>query len=177
MELLKIILLARWAGQMIMRYAREAPLLSLPDDFKRLSAMKPTIALLDKFSAQPLVKEDRLQTLEAQIQDFQAVVDAGTRLSAKEETEARRHVRIVGSGIWHDILLDGVGVGPGDWQTRCGWRFASHDVERSGPLPAASSEEVCGRCFPVYKAYSRRSEKAAPSVVEEDSEGLSSSES
>ena len=101
---------------MVLRFAGEAPSLSLSDDYKSLTTLKPTNALLDRFSAQPLAN-DKVSSLEIQIQGLQAVVaklSENIPLDAGQKAVAFRYVCCEVTGVWQEIRLDGIGIDPCD---------------------------------------------------------------
>ena len=84
-----------------------------------------------------------------------AMLSENIPLDAGQKTVAVRYVRNEVTGVRQEFLLDGMGTGPCDWQTRCGWRY------RSCRLPARSAMDVCRRCQTAEKATFREREAAA----------------
>ena len=75
-DVIKIMVMARWAGETILRYVKEAPLDSLPDEVLALEGKRNLVHLINKFADGAESLSGRMEGLEAQLQKIIAEKEA-----------------------------------------------------------------------------------------------------
>ena len=151
--MIKIMVLARWAGETVLRYVKDAPLENLPAEVLALEGKRDLVRLISKFADGAEALSGRMEGLEAQLQKVIAEKEA---LVAKYEQRSSEHdaLPFVTNGSQnakgfkvHQVLLDGMTIPPQMWRTKCGFRFAFCGFTRHASLtefPCASRCKLCG---------------------------------
>ena len=153
MELLLLQLLARWAGPTILRYAQEAPLLSITDVVgNSVQRHLPT--------RNPVTTASSLEELRAALAALQSRVDVVSSAGAahlQQLTELRgimqswsgRGECIINgqSQRYHRPLVFDRHVAPASWKSWCGWAFGFSSFTVSQASPRCRSL-LCRTCFP-----------------------------
>ena len=158
-EVSKIMILARWAGDTVLRYIREAPLENLPAE---VAALEEKRNLLDLLST--LRRE--IQSLSSQLGNQQRELG-----SLREETANQLSLEVarVSADLQskfgpastkpyiarcahkrfkvHRAVVDGCETPPSNWKTQCGLRFGFWSFTRHASLDNFPKDILCGRCF------------------------------
>ena len=151
-ELIKIMVLARWAGDTILRYVREAPLSNLADEVLALEGKRDVVKLISKFADGAEALSGRIDELESQLTRV-AAERAATVAKLERVKASSRRDKFVANGApsaknfrVHLILLDGMDVPPQMWRTKCGFRFAFGAFTRHSCLDGFAEESRCKSC-------------------------------
>jgi hypothetical protein len=155
-EVAKIMIMARWAGESVLRYVREAPLETLPKEVIALEEQRNLVTTLralrkevhelsTKVVDTEAAGEVKVKNLEARIASVSA--DMVQRVVAEPDRiiiarVARRYKYKVHTAFGNDFQAP-----PADWKTKCGrsfglWNFTRH--ERIDEFPA---DARCRFCF------------------------------
>ena len=124
-------ILDRWAGEPVLRYARDAPLDAIPDEVKALEDKKTALLALTRLQATVQAVDDKVEGRQAEL--AQLVKEACARFGP---TVAKPFVTKGGRRSFklHEAAVDGVEVLPALWRTKCGIRFANWSfTRRSSP--------------------------------------------
>ena len=140
----KIMVLARWAGESVLRYVREAPLDSLPAEVRALEERSSLLEALAGLQAAVKGIESKVDrhkgATEGMIKDLLAKVGPAPSLPFIANGN-RKRFKV------HVAAVYGPRVLPLHWKTRCRvrfglWTFTRH--ERAEVFPA---DVRCARCF------------------------------
>ena len=155
-EVAKIMIMARWAGESVLRYVQEAPLETLPKEVIALEEQRNLVTTLralrkevhelsTKVVDTEAAGEVKVKNLEARIASVSA--DMVQRVVAEPDRiiiarVARRYKYKVHTAFGNDFQAP-----PADWKTKCGrsfglWNFTRH--ERIDEFPA---DARCRFCF------------------------------
>ena len=159
MEIIKIMMLARWSSPVITHYARLAPLKNLADDFKRRIVDRDA---LGKGASKATTKR-RLAREEVDIARVSALLSKQVT-TMKEELESLRqaladmkeqhrppaYAKNLKTKVIHRILTtyDVAGL---DAKTICNWKY----LKFAGELvrgPPTTKAETCDTCMSALKA-------------------------
>jgi hypothetical protein len=151
-EVIKIMVLARWAGDSVLRYIREAPLTHLSEEVKELESKRSLLALFNKLADGAENLTGKVQDLEAQLVRLLKERKAASALAstvnvvptdrpyvtngAKQSAKLKVH-RVGVEGVEHPLP---------SWRTTCGFRFAYCEGERHRSLESFSQSQLCRRC-------------------------------
>ena len=148
----KIMVLARWTGETVLRYIREAPLAHLADEVNALEGKRNLLALSDKLADGAEKLTGKVQDLEDQLR-LQRERRQATSLAASAEDPDRSGRPYVTNGAKkatklkvHRVLISGHGTPLTSWRTVCGFRFAFSKGERSNSYKKFESSPRCKRC-------------------------------
>ena len=156
-----IMLLGRWASEVVRRYIAEAPLKAATMTLKRKMAESAN------FGLQALIAEQRAERVQASMastaswKSLVADLDRITCRAAElermpvvsppaENTSSSFPQYVVNyhTRCWHNVPPTAVCSHPAGWATLCGWRYGSSVVVRASALPEQLSPQVqCDRCF------------------------------
>ena len=172
MELLLLQLLARWAGPTILRYAQEAPLLSLTSVVGKTVQQHSSSRELGTTDDSLEKMRTALTTLQSRVDDV-SVAGADhlrqlTELKASLQSSCCSDEYIINeqTSKYHRPLVYDRHITPGLWKTWCGWPFAFSRF-RSSSTPPGNSTLFCGTCFPTAEPID--SEGSDSSCVSESS--------
>ncbi|CAK0883204.1 unnamed protein product, partial [Prorocentrum cordatum] len=125
LEVHKIMLHARWAGDTVLRYIREAPLENLPAEVIALEEKRSLIESLTKAQDDVIKVGDQVAAQKQDVADALAALQE--RLAKLDAGSAKPYVSGGGSRRFraHEVaVLEGLDVPPQLWRTKCGVRFA-----------------------------------------------------
>jgi hypothetical protein len=151
-DVIKIMVLARWAGASVLRYVRDAPLDNLPAEVKALEEKKSLLGALEK--------------LQEDVRGINAKVDGQKDAADKMAGELFKKFGPLASKPFiangsqrrfklHWAAVDGSEVLPQQWKTRCGVKFGNWSFTRHASKDAFPADTWCSKCF-------GRSDPAAP---------------
>ena len=171
-EVVKIMVLARWAGETVLRYIREAPLAHLADEVKALEGKRNLLSLFDKLADGAEKLTGKVQDLEEQLLHLQRERKRHTAAAAStEDTESCGRPYVTNGAKKasmlkvHKVMISGLGKPLTSWRTICGFRFAFSDGERLNSYKEFESCQRCKRCGLIDE------------IIEEDEKSGSSSTS
>jgi hypothetical protein len=143
-EVVKIMVLARWAGETVLRYIRDAPLDNLPAEVRALEEKRNLFTALEK--------------LQAEVRGIDSKVDAqkGEAERIAHELFARFGPAVAKPYIAngnrtrfkvHVAAVDGVESLPQNWKTKCGVKFGAWAFTRHATKDAFPADTWCAKCF------------------------------
>jgi len=143
-DVAKIMVLARWAGESVLRYVREAPLDSLPAEVRALEERSGLLEALAGLQAavkgiESKVDRHKLAT-EVMVKDLLAKVGPAPSLPFIANGN-RKRFKV------HVAAVDGPHVLPQQWKTRCGVRFGLWTFTRHECADVFPPDVRCARCF------------------------------
>ena len=145
-----IMLLARWASMVVLRYIREAPLKGLTQEYRR-RAGAPRSSLMDISDSLDGRKRERIQTYAKEHADHEKkLTDLQERLdSLASSLMIPDYVMNTASGVYHraDTTQHSV-LSAHARYTPCGWLYDGRNASTVKTIPAfASARLVCSRCL------------------------------
>jgi len=150
-----IMLLARWASTIIMRYIKDAPLKALTCEY-RVRASARTYSLEDASKA---VGKNCRKALEADTTKYQEQQDKLEKLLARldaleEKAALPKYVENRASGVLHRAdTSDPAEFGGVDRVTPCGWHYHGCNSVRHKMLPPfLAARLICSRCLKFERA-------------------------
>ena len=177
-ELVVIALLARWASAIVLRYAAEAPLQKITENYKQK---------LQCFNFKSFMEQVRLELSEAKNtteqlhRDYQVALDeevsrfkdashAATQqppsnTATEPDPQMIDHTAHVpqlyyvindSTGCVHQPLVHGLNITPAAWETRCGWKFGHSVFSTAQEVPYNTGwKQVCSKCLPFVRKRER----------------------
>ena len=144
-------LMARWDSNAVLRYIKDAPLITITGEFKRGVRALKIKAIEDKhqefkgFSKKALAD---LQALRSTVEHHeQELAGMGATLSKLKSAVHPIYVISDKYRKWH-VVPKFAGVAVSLWKARCGWRYGASKFERRSKPPAEwGPDERCPRCF------------------------------
>ncbi|CAK0835747.1 unnamed protein product [Prorocentrum cordatum] len=142
MEVHKIMLHARWAGDTVLRYIREAPLENLPAEVIALEEKRSLIESLTKAQDDVIKVGDQVAAQKQDVADALAALQE--RLAKLDAGSAKPYVSGGGSRRFrvHEVAVEGLDVPPQLWRTKCGVRFAHWCFTKHASLASVRTELV-----------------------------------
>ena len=191
-ELVVIALLARWASAIVLRYAAEAPLLKITENykqklhefnFKRFMEQVRT-EMADAKHTTDLLHKDYQTALNEELTRIKTTADAATQQHQLERNapyqgestptiipmEMPRMYYVINdeTGVVHQPLVHGLCIVPSAWNTRCGWKFGHSIFSTACEVPRDTHwRKVCTNCLPEVRR--RERELACDSSSSSDS--------
>ena len=163
-DVVKIMVLARWAGDSVLRYVREAPLGNLSAEVRALEEQRSlmTVVLGLQASVAKIGSRVDQQLLEQEA----AVKDLFAKFGP---APAKPFVAKAGKGAFkvHRAMTDGAELLPQLWRTRCGVKFGLWCFTRHAAVEGFPPDALCVRCFGQGAA--------APALAEVGSDSLACS--
>ncbi len=176
-EVVKIMVLARWAGDTILRYVKEAPLCSLHDDVRALEGRQDSLRALRKLVDGAELLEGKLSCLEQELSRLKALKsadkvsdDASQALVGCLPYVTNGRSRLSKKFRVHVVKSHGPELHPHQWKTVCGIRFAFCGFEQLPDCSSFAKHALCKSCVgrdePVSSTDSSSSlSSSAPSAV------------
>jgi hypothetical protein len=152
LEVIKIMVLARWAGETILRYVREAPLANLSHEVAQLEKRRDLVTTLGLVADGAETISSKISNLEQQLEALIRNKKLETDAAALEREKTSPKCYVTNGGKAgknlkvHEILVDGADVVPTLWRARCGFRFAFCGYTKHTSLEQFSTKERCLRC-------------------------------
>jgi hypothetical protein len=143
-DVIKIMVLARWAGESVLRYVREAPLDNLPDEVRALEEKRNLLGALEKLQADV---RDINKRVDGQATDAAKIADELLTKFGPSVTKP-----FIANGNQKRFKLhwaagDGTEPLPQLWKTRCGVKFGNWDFSRHGSKSEFPTDTWCTKCF------------------------------
>ena len=154
--------MARWAGDMVLRYIAEAPLGAITETYRKLAAGRSIGDQMDDLLMQVSDLRGRLEHMQtataSDLASERALVVSQESVS-NVDSDSWYLVNLV-SGKMHLPFTDLAGTVI-EGRAKCGWRYQQHECTVAHCLPETNSKAICRMCLPGYrKAY--LAGKAAP---------------
>ena len=183
-EVVKIMVLARWSGETVLRYIRDAPLANLSTEVLALENKRTLLKTLGAL-------KDGSETLSGKIEGLEQQLKALLEACAERDCAAERArpsplaEPFVTNGAptakafkVHEVLIDGSsGALPTLWRTKCGFRFAFGSFTRHASVDNFASASLCRNCGLAPAAGSRGQPPGPPSSCSSDSSSCTSESS
>ena len=151
-EIIKIMVMARWAGETVLRYVKEAPVDNLPDEVLALEGRRDLLKTLGKLADGAENLTSKVGDLEAQLVELKKQKDEQVRtIEAKYVVPPPLPYVTNGANSAktlkvHRVLAEGAELPPLMWRTRCGYRFAFANFTRHGTLDGFNGNALCKSC-------------------------------
>ena len=159
-DIAKIMVLARWASDAVLRYVRDAPLDTLPSEVAFLMDQRNAQAQVQEATAHMEAEHDDLKetvaALRARMDEATAVLarvcapPPACKIIAKHNGRKKKA---------HEAMVDGTDAPPQQWRTRCGRPFADWVFTRHADVAEFPEDFICRACFPG------RPEQQAPELA------------
>ena len=194
LDVVLIRLMARWAGEVVLRYIAEAPLGTITDAYKRLASGKSLTTQLDDLCSELTALKNTVSGLAAESMQAAVVADLaveadldelrqpsrnswkGERQATTMFEETSEHCYLVNraSGKYHMPYTDKAGTVIKN-RAKCGWRFIDIESTEATILPRCDPALICGACLPAHRRACRASQSAQLSAPVSNSASSSSS--
>jgi hypothetical protein len=151
-QVVMIMVLARWAGDTVLRYVKEAPLDNLPAEVLALEGKQSVVKLLSKMADGAENLDLKVLDLEQQVRELVSKkADMFSRWDALASVARSPPFVTNGAGKAatlkvHKVLLDGPDFPPLSWRTRCGFRFAFCGFTRHASIEHFEPASLCKVC-------------------------------
>ena len=151
--MVKIMVLARWSGETVLRYIRDAPLANLSTEVLALENKRSLLKTLGSL-------KDGSETLSGKVEGLEQQLKALLESCASRDTatERARPTPLVEPFVTngaptakafkvHEVLIDGsCGALPSLWRTKCGFRFAFGNYTRHTSVDSFTAAALCRSC-------------------------------
>jgi hypothetical protein len=144
--------MARWAGETVLRYVKEAPIDNLPDEVLALEGKRDLLRTLTKLADGAETLTSKVSDLEAQLVVLKKQKDEQVKL-LEARSVAPPCLPFVTNGAnsaktlkIHRVLTEGADLPPVMWRTRCGYRFAFANFTRHSTLEGFDVKNMCKSC-------------------------------
>lgn len=165
----KIMVLARWAGESVLRYIRDAPLDNLPAEVRELEERRSLMQALDGLKTAVQCLDNKVDRHKGESEQLVQELCAKCAPSEKLPYVVKAGTKCVKV---HWAALDGADVPPQSWKTRCGTRFGHWLFTRHGATTEFPVDALCRRCFtPKGSEQGEPSSSGTSSAQESSSEG------
>ena len=148
--------MARWAGELVLRYVREAPLETLPAEVVALKEQRNLVTTLKTLHKEVRNLGARIQSCEQGGVDKVSHLEeriAGIHrdLTSRAEAQAdRKVIARVGRNVEykvHSTSHSDCGLPPTEWRTSCGRKFGHWIVTRHASETEFPVDARCRDCF------------------------------
>ena len=164
-------LMARWQGDVVLRYVQESPLAIITQDYKVGCAEENLRTLITGLKAKSQASIQKFMELKipniADIKD--EINDLGRRIDSVENPGYVCNGTIT-TGKVHLPKLEGISFPARDWRCKCGFKHGLTQVIRVKELPD-DWKRICSKCFP------KEVEELKPATSQEDESQDSTSSS
>ena len=169
-QLMLIMILARWDSHVILRYVRDAPLSGLTDEYKK--GKSTSISSSSSHSAPPAIEDDRKSGNKFAVKAMNQLKEMAEEVKKvqAELDDAKKHIEVVESAVhpiyvvsdkyqkWH-ITFPYADVQKKSWKCRCGWKYGKSVFDRMVNLPDdLSVTDKCKDCFEIQHSGEPESE-------------------
>jgi hypothetical protein len=167
-EVIKIMILARWSGDTVLRYIKDAPLANLPNEVLALEGKRDLVKMVAKTADGAEVLMTKVGNLETHVKTL-AAERAVLMTTLEAKAAAAEGPPFVSNGVSgrarkiHRILVYGIDLPPQEWRARCGFRFAFCGFTRHASLDKFASEVLCKKCCPNEVAAGSSDAPCSPS--------------
>jgi hypothetical protein len=146
-DIVLIMLMARWASDIVHHYISEAPLGSITEKYRQLAAGRSLESVLESLTAEVSGLRGRVDAMVVPMAD----TVSGERLlrQASESADGLGYILNVESNKIHAPVLFSPGGVP--TKAKCGWTVEPLSYEMVTVLPRLDPQLICGMCLPRYK--------------------------
>jgi hypothetical protein len=157
-EVAKIMVMARWAGESVLRYVREAPLETLPAEVVALEEQRNLVTTLRALHKEVRELGARIQNCEQGGEDKVSHLEeriAGIHRDLTHRAKAQPDLNViarVGRNVEykvHNAEGNDFGIPPTEWRTKCGRKFGHWTVTRHMSETEFPADARCRDCFGV----------------------------
>ena len=150
-EIIKIMVLARWSSEVVLRYVKDSPLIGLSDQVKTLEDKKDLARLLSKAADDAELLGAKISDVEAKLKELAVAQTAWTRRCEKSLSSDGNPPFVTNGRTkllkLHKVSVDGMEHPPYLWRAKCGFRFAFCGFTRHNTLKDFDEKTWCGTCF------------------------------
>jgi len=150
-EIIKIMVLARWSSEVVLRYVKDSPLIGLSDQVKTLEDKKDLARLLSKAADDAELLGSKISDIEAKCKELAVAQTAWTRRCEKSLSSDGNPPFVTNGRTkllkLHKVSVDGMEHPPYLWRAKCGFRFAFCGFTRHSTLGDFDVKTWCGTCF------------------------------
>ena len=148
---MKIMVLARWSSEVVLRYVKDAPLIGLSDQVKTLEDKKELARLLAKAADDAELLGSKITDIETKLKDVVVAQSAWIRRCEKSHSSDGNPPFVTNGRTkalkLHKVSVDGMEHPPYLWRAKCGFRFALCGFTRHSSLGDFDMKTWCGTCF------------------------------
>jgi hypothetical protein len=151
-DVVLIQLMARWAGDMVLRYIAEAPLGAITETYRKLAAGRSIGDQMDDLMVQVSDLRGKLEHMQtAVVSDLasERALTSSQERSVNVDSDSWYLVNLV-SGKMHLPFVDLAGTVI-EGKAKCGWRYKEHECTVAHCLPKTDSKAICRMCLPRYR--------------------------
>jgi hypothetical protein len=151
-DVVLIQLMARWAGEMVLRYIAEAPLSAITETYRKLAAGRSLSDQLDDLVMQVSELRGKLGNMQVAVAGDLAserALASSQEKAADTDDDGWYLVNLV-SQKTHRPFVDIAGTVI-DGKSMCGWRYKQWECNVVHELPGADSKLICRMCFPQFR--------------------------
>ena len=145
-----IMLLARWASQVVLRYIADSPLATLTSQFRERSGKASGADIKPAITARIVAQEAKVLELHnSHLLHDSRLGQLTAQMEQLLKHKAPAYVCNVRTNKWHCAGPVEATSDPCLWSTPCGWHYARSVFKRASELPTeANSSTCCDRCLP-----------------------------
>jgi len=151
-EIIKIMVLARWSSEVVLRYVKDAPLIGLSEQVKSLEDKRDLARSLAKAADDADLLGAKIHDIEAKLKEISEAQSAWTMRCEASSSSTDRPPYVTNGRTKklkvHLVSVDGMEYPPHLWRARCGFRFAFCGFTRHSSLEDFEKETWCGTCIP-----------------------------
>jgi hypothetical protein len=157
-DVIKIMVLARWAGDTVLRYIKDAPLDNPHEEVVALEGKRNLVKMVERMADGAEALTGKVDDLVSQIAKHVTERLEQTKRSDQllAESCAPPYVTNGASSLKklkvHKVLIDGAEAAPNVWRARCGFRFAFCGFTRHRKLDGFPIESFCATCLKQERA-------------------------
>ena len=154
----KIMVLARWAGESVLRYIRDAPLANLTAEVVELEAKRSVLGAIEDLHGELKAVSRGIE--EQKAANEEAIQGLRRQMAAQVDKPyvancGRKRFKV------HAVAVGDRDVLPQLWKTKCGAKFGQWSFTRHGELHTFPEDTLCSKCFRVQVAASASSSSAS----------------
>ena len=169
-DVVLIQLMARWAGDMVLRYIAEAPLGAITETYRKLAAGRSLGDQMDELMTQVSDLKFKLDHMETAVASDLASERALVAAQTKEHDLASDWYLVNLVSRKHHLPFVDISGTVIDGKSMCGWRYKQWECTVAHRLPSTDSKEICRMCFPRYReAYRETQEEPIVDASSSDS--------
>jgi len=154
MEIMVLMLLARWGSQVVLRYVQDAPLKACTSTTRDLLAKLTMMDTLTKITDKMEENTRAVKSWQEKIDELSQVkeVSEARLLALEDKQEDKLYICNKASGVWHERYGEETDRPPSDWVAKCGYRYGYADFTRAREVPESILwQRVCDKCMKTLR--------------------------
>jgi hypothetical protein len=165
LDIVLIRLMARWAGETVLRYIAEAPLGTITDAYKKLATGRSMPSQLEDLFSDISALKTKMTSMPAREMATAATLEwaAEEELRSDSRIENKEHEQTylanVSSDKYHLPYLNQDGVVVAN-RAKSGWRVQDHESSVALTLSSSDPAMICGVCLPAHRRVCRAGQMA-----------------